>query len=76
MDFEKLAAKAKEYVDEHGGNEELQREAQKLEAIAEGEGTLSEKAKAASQVAKEYNANKTGPGESATQPPAETPPES
>ncbi len=63
MDFEKLAAKAKEYVDEHGGTEELEREAKKLEEIAEGEGTLSEKAKAAEQEAKEYNANKTPPAQ-------------
>jgi hypothetical protein len=62
MDFEKLAAKAQQYVDEHGGTEELELEAKKLEQIAEGEGTFSEKAKAAGQVAKEYNAHKTDPG--------------
>jgi hypothetical protein len=76
MDFEKLANKAKEYVDEHGGTEELQQEMKKLEEIAEGEGTLSEKAKAAAQVAKEYNANKNAPGEPAAPPPAERTPES
>jgi hypothetical protein len=59
MDFDKLAAKAKEFVDEHGGTEELKKEAEKLKGIAGGEGTLADKAKAAGEVAKEYAANKT-----------------
>jgi hypothetical protein len=62
MDFNQLAGKAKEFVDEHGGVDELKKEAEKLRQIAGGEGTLSEKAKAASTVAKEYAASKKPPG--------------
>jgi hypothetical protein len=61
MNFEQLAGKAKEFVDEHGGVDELKKEAEKLKQIAGGEGTLSEKAKAASAVAKEYAASKKPP---------------
>jgi hypothetical protein len=77
MDFDKLADKAKEFVDERGGVDELKQEAEKLKDIAEGEGQLSEKAKAASQVAKEYLANKTPQAGSPETPPepSETPPE-
>jgi hypothetical protein len=59
MDFEKLANKAKEYVDEHGGKEELEQEAEKLKDVARGEGSLADKAKAAGEIAKDYNADKS-----------------
>jgi hypothetical protein len=59
MDFDKLANKAKEYVDEHGGSDELKQEADKLKDIAADDESFADKAKAAGQVAKEFNANKT-----------------
>ncbi len=71
MDFEKLTTKAKEFVDEHGGVDELKKEAEKLKGIAGGEGTLSDKARAASQVAKEYAASKRSPDQA---PPGQAPP--
>jgi hypothetical protein len=63
MDIERIAQKAQKFVDERGGVAELEKEAEKLKDAAEGDGTLSEKARAAGQVAKEYLAHKTPPAE-------------
>ncbi len=52
MKFEKLALRAKKIVDERGGLESLKADAAQLKDIAKGEGTMSEKAKAAAQAIK------------------------
>jgi hypothetical protein len=50
--FEKLALRAKKMVDQRGGIESLKADAAQLKDIAKGEGTMSEKAKAAAQAIK------------------------
>jgi len=57
MDFKKLADKAKKTIDERGGVESLKADAEELKRVAQGKGSLTDKAKAAAQAIKE-------PGES------------
>jgi hypothetical protein len=58
--FEKLALRAKKMVDERGGLESLKADAAQLKDIAKGEGTMSEKAKAAAQAIKTPGADDEG----------------
>jgi hypothetical protein len=60
--FEKLALRAKKMVDERGGLESLKADAAQLKDIAKGEGTMSEKAKAAAQAIKTPGADEAGDG--------------
>ena len=60
MKFEKLALRAKKLVDERGGIESLKADAAQLKDIAKGEGTMSEKAKAAAQAIKTPGAGAEG----------------
>jgi hypothetical protein len=53
MDFKKLADKAKKTIDERGGVESLKADAEQLKKVAQGKGSLTDKAKAAAQAIKE-----------------------
>jgi len=53
MDFKKLANKAKETIDKRGGVDSLKADAEELKKVAQGKGSLSDKAKAAAQAIKE-----------------------
>lgn len=53
MDFKKLADKAKKTIDERGGVESLKADAEELKKVAQGKGSLTDKAKAAAQAIKE-----------------------
>lgn len=53
MDFKKLAAKAKQTIDERGGVESLKGDADELRKVAQGKGSLADKAKAAAKAIKE-----------------------
>jgi hypothetical protein len=53
MDFKKLADKAKKTIDDRGGVESLKADAEQLKKVAQGKGSLTDKAKAAAQAIKE-----------------------
>jgi hypothetical protein len=53
MDFKKLANKAKETIDKRGGVDSLKADAEELKKVAQGKGSLSDKAKAAAKAIKE-----------------------
>ena len=68
MDFKRLSQQAKRLIDKRGGTKSLKEDADELRDIARGEGSLSDKAKAAAEAVKEPGAK--GPE---TQPPSQTP---
>ena len=47
MDLKNISAKAKEMIDKRGGTDSLKGDAEDLKAIASGEGSMADKAKAA-----------------------------
>lgn len=53
MDFKKLTDKAKKAIDDRGGVESLKADAEELKKVAQGKGSLTDKAKAAAQALKE-----------------------
>jgi len=56
VNFRKLTAradKAKELIDKQGGSDALKEKAERIKGIARGQGSVSDKAKAAAEVAKE-----------------------
>jgi hypothetical protein len=53
MDFKKLRDRAKSIVDKRGGTESLKQDAEELKDIAKGQGSLSDKAKAAAEAVKD-----------------------
>ena len=56
VNFRKLSAraqKAKDAIDQQGGTDVLKEKAERMKGIAQGKGSVSEKAKAAAQVARE-----------------------
>jgi hypothetical protein len=53
MDFKKLADKAKKTIDDRGGVESLKADAEELKKVAQGKGSLTDKAKAAAQAIKD-----------------------
>jgi hypothetical protein len=53
MDFKKLADKAKKTIDERGGVDSLKADAEELKRVAQGKGSLTDKAKAAAQALKD-----------------------
>ena len=56
VNFKKLSAraqKAKDAIDQQGGTDALKEKAERMKGIAQGKGSVSEKAKAAAQVARE-----------------------
>jgi hypothetical protein len=65
MDFKKLADKAKKTIDERGGMDSLKADAEELKKVAKGEGSLSDKAKAAAKALKDPGA-RGGTGEKHT----------
>jgi hypothetical protein len=60
MDFKKLANKAKETIDKRGGVESLKADAEELKKVAQGKGSLSDKAKAAAKAIKEPGERRQG----------------
>jgi hypothetical protein len=60
MDFKKLADKAKKTIDDRGGVESLKADAQELKKVAQGKGSLTDKAKAAAQAIKEPGEHRQG----------------
>jgi hypothetical protein len=60
MDFKKLAAKAKETIDKRGGVESLKADAEELKKVAQGKGSLTDKAKGAAQAIKEPGEHRQG----------------
>ncbi|HET6832061.1 MAG TPA: hypothetical protein VFH44_12015 [Solirubrobacterales bacterium] len=56
VNFRKLSAraeKAKDLIDKQGGTDALKDKADRIKGIARGQGSVSDKAKAAAEVAKE-----------------------
>ena len=53
MDFKKLASKAKDTIDKRGGMDSLKADAEELKKVAKGDGSLTDKAKAAAKAIKE-----------------------
>lgn len=56
MDFKKLTSRAKDLVEKRGGTNALKEDAEELKGIAKGEGSLTDKAKAAAAALKEPGA--------------------
>jgi hypothetical protein len=67
MDFDKLTEQAKKLVEDRGGTDALKDDAMELKDIATGEGSLTDKAKAAVEAIKD-------PGAEGDEPPAKNPP--
>jgi hypothetical protein len=68
MDWKRVADQAKQVINKRGGSESLKEDAEELRDIAEGPGTLSEKAKRAAEAIREPGGNAgagtpAGPGE-------------
>jgi hypothetical protein len=62
MDWKRVADQAKQVINKRGGTESLKEDAGELRNIAEGPGTLSEKAKRAAEAIREPGAHRE-PGE-------------
>jgi hypothetical protein len=71
MDFKRLSQQAKRLIDRRGGTKSLKEDADELRDIARGEGSLSDKAKAAADAVKEPGAQ--GPETEREPPPTQTP---
>ena len=56
MDIGRLADQAKKLIDERGGMDALKDDAMELKEIAQGEGSLTDKAKAAAEALKDPGA--------------------
>ena len=69
MDIGKLADEAKKLIDERGGMDALKEDALELKDIATGEGSLTDKAKAAAEALQDPGAEgDDAPGEKTTPP--------
>jgi hypothetical protein len=73
MDLKRLSQQAKRLVDRRGGSKSLKEDADELRDIARGEGSLSDKAKAAADALKEPGAKEPGAKEPDAPPPAAPP---
>jgi hypothetical protein len=73
MDLKRLSQQAKRLVDRRGGSKSLKEDADELRDIARGEGSLSDKAKAAADAIKEPGAKEPGAQEPDAPPPAAPP---
>jgi hypothetical protein len=75
MDFKRLSQQAKRLIDRRGGTKSLKEDADELRDIARGEGSLSDKAKAAAGAVKEPGAKgaETAPAAPEQEPPRQTP---
>ncbi len=74
VDFKKLSDRAKDLVEKRGGTESLKQDAAELREIAKGQGTLSDKAKAAAAALKETGAKDPAEPAAAAAPPADPAP--
>lgn len=72
MNLKSLFNKAKKTVDDRGGVEALKQDAEELKGVAQGKGSLADKAKDASAAIKEPGA----PGSEPKAPPEQGPPAS
>jgi hypothetical protein len=61
MDIRRIADKAKELVAKRGGTDSLKEDAAELKGIATGQGSLSDKAKAAVDAVKDPGAEESSP---------------
>jgi hypothetical protein len=70
MDFKKLAGQAKTAIDKRGGTEGLKEDFGQLRNIAKGDGTLTDKAKAAAAALKQQDeaSSRTDEAHAGTQP--------
>ena len=68
MDFRRLSSKAKEIVDKRGGPDALKQDAAELKRIASGQGSLSDKAKAAAAALKDPGGSQAGAAQSSAAP--------
>jgi hypothetical protein len=79
MDLKRLSQQAKRLIDKRGGSKSLKEDADELRDIARGEGSLSDKAKAAADALKEPGAKEPGAKEPGAKepdaPPPATPPQ-
>ena len=69
MDFKKITDRAKDLVEKRGGPESVKQDAEELKGIAGGQGSLTDKAKAAAAAIKE-----PGAADDASPAPAESAP--
>ncbi|HEX6780898.1 MAG TPA: hypothetical protein VF125_02585 [Solirubrobacterales bacterium] len=60
MDFKKLADKAKDTIDKRGGMDSLKADAEELKKVAQGKGSLTDKAKAAAKAIKDPGTRSEG----------------
>ena len=60
MDLKKLSERAKGLVEKRGGTESLKEDADELKGIATGQGSLTDKAKAAMEALKDPGADGEG----------------
>ena len=74
MNIGKLASAAKRMVDKRGGTEALKKDAQELKDIAKGQGSLSDKAKAAAGALKDPGARGGAAPDAGQQSPTPPPP--
>ena len=72
MDWKRVADRAREVIDQRGGPESLKEDADELRNIAEGPGTLGDKAKQAAEALREPGAHRE-PRTGAEPPAGETP---
>ena len=56
MDFKRLTSRAKDLVEKRGGTDSLKQDAEELKRIAKGQGSLTDKAKAAAAALKDPGA--------------------
>ena len=73
MDLKRLSQQAKRLVDRRGGSKSLKEDADELRDIARGEGSLSDKAKAAADAIKEPGAKEPDAKRPDAPPPAAPP---
>ena len=71
MDFKKLADKAKDTIDKRGGMDSLKADAEELKKVAKGDGSLTDKAKAAAAALKDPGAGGEDANEHKKQPEGE-----
>ena len=61
MDIGKITDKAKELIGKRGGTDALKQDAEELKDIVQGEGSVTDKAKAAAEAIKDPGAEGEGP---------------
>lgn len=73
MDLKRLSQQAKRLIDKRGGSKSLKEDADELRDIARGQGSLSDKAKAAADAIKEPGAKEPDAKQPDAPPPAAPP---